>query len=142
MFCVKEGFLAVIGVIGGVIAYVFGGFDAGLVALVVFMSVDYITGFIVAAVFHKSKKSEHGSLESGAGFKGLIKKCMCLLFVLIAVRLDAFIGSDLIRDAVIIAFISNELISIIENAGIMGVPIPVVITKAIDILSKKGNGGE
>ena len=139
MFRAKEGVLAVIGAVGGFVASALGGFDVGLITLVVFMSIDYISGFIVAAVFHKSKKSEHGALESGAGFKGLVKKCMCLLFVLIAVRLDAFIGSDFIRDAVIIAFISNELISIVENAGLMGVPIPVVITKAIDILSKKGN---
>lgn len=136
----KEIFLAVLGAIGGFIATAFGGFDAGLIALMTFMGIDYFSGFILAAVFHKSKKSENGSLESGAGFKGLVKKCMYLVFVLIAVQLDAVIGTHFVRDAVIIAFISNELISIIENAGMMGIPIPIVLTKAIDVLNKKGKG--
>jgi len=138
----KEGLLTAIGIVGSFIATALGGFDAGLVALVTFMGVDYVTGLIVAGVFKKSKKSDGGGLESGAGFKGLIKKGMSLLFVLIAVQLDRFIGTNFVRDAVIIAFISNELISIVENAGLMGVPIPAVITKAIDILNKKGDNHE
>lgn len=62
---------------------------------------------------------------------------MTLLFVLIAYRLDLAIGVNYIRDAVVIGFIANELISIVENAGLMGLPLPTVITKAIDILTKK-----
>ena len=63
--------------------------------------------------------------------------CMILLFVLIAYRLDLAIGTNYIRDAVIIGFIANELISITENAGLMGIPLPGVLTKAIDVLKKK-----
>lgn len=66
-----------------------------------------------------------------------------LLFVLVAYRLDLTVGSTYIRDAVIIAFIANEVISITENAGLMGIPIPTVIIKAIDVLKnddKKGKG--
>ena len=63
---------------------------------------------------------------------------MTLLFVLIAYRLDLAIGVDYIRDAVIIGFIANELISIVENAGLMGIPLPAVIKNAIDILKRKG----
>ena len=82
-------------------------------------------------------KTDTGSLESKAGWKGLCRKCMTLIFVLVAYRLDLVIGTNYIRDAVIIAFIANETISLVENAGLMGLPLPAVITKAIDILQKK-----
>ena len=62
---------------------------------------------------------------------------MTLLFVLVAYRLDLAIGVDYIRDAVIIGFIANELISIVENAGLMGLPIPAALTKAVDILKQR-----
>ena len=67
----------------------------------------------------------------------MCRKCMTLIFVLVAYRIDLILGLDYIRNAVIIAFITNELISLVENAGLMGVPLPAVITKAIDILQKK-----
>ena len=86
----------------------------------------------------ENHKDSTGALESRAGFKGLCRKCMTLLFVLVAYRLDIMIGTDYIRNAVIIAFCANEAISIIENAGLMGVPIPEVITKAVDVLQEKG----
>ena len=79
---------------------------------VVFMGIDYVSGIIVAGVFHKSRKTENGALESGIGWKGLCRKGMTLLFVLIAYRLDLAIGTTYIRDAVVIGFIANELISI------------------------------
>lgn len=135
----KEGICTGIGVIGSVIASLFGGWDNGLITLLIFMAIDYISGLVVAGVFHKSKKSQTGTLESKAGWKGLCRKCMTLLFVLIAHQLDVVIGSNYIRDAVVIAFIANETISIVENAGLMGVPLPAVITKAIDILTSKSN---
>lgn len=135
----KIGLCTASGIIGATIAAAFGGWDAGLATLVIFMAIDYVSGVAVAGVFHKSKKTETGSLRSIVGFKGLCKKCMILLFVLIAERLDLTIGSDYIRDAVIIGFSTNELISIVENAGLMGLPLPAVITKAIDVLAKKGD---
>lgn len=135
----KTGICTVIGLIGSVIASAFGGWDTGLITLVIFMSVDYISGLVVAGVFHNSKKTETGALESRAGWKGLCRKCMTLLFVLIAYRLDLVIGVSYIRDAVIIGFLANELISITENAGLMGIPLPAVINSAIDILTKKVN---
>lgn len=115
----------------------FGGWDAGLTTLLIFMGLDYISGLIVAGVFKNSPKTDTGSLESKAGWKGLCRKCMTLIFVLVAYRLDLVIGTNYIRDAVIIAFIANETISLVENAGLMGLPLPAVITKAIDILQKK-----
>lgn len=133
----KSGICTGIGVVGSLIASLFGGWDAALTTLLIFMGVDYLTGLIVAGVFHKSGKSESGALESLAGWKGLCRKGMTLLVVLVACRLDLIMGSSFIRDAVIIAFIANETISIVENAGIMGVPIPSVIVKAIEVLKKK-----
>ena len=127
------------GVAGGFIASLFGGWDASLTTLLIFMGVDYATGLIVAGVFHKSQKSEDGALESRAGWKGLCRKGVTLLVVLVACRLDMVTGSNFIRDATVIAFIANETISIVENAGLMGVPIPEVVVKAIDILKQKSD---
>ena len=126
-----------IGVLGGAVAALFGGWDAVLQTLVIFMAIDYITGLIVAGVFHASPKTATGTLESRAGWKGLIRKGETLLIVLVACRLDAVIGSTFVRDAAVIGFSANEAISIVENAGLMGLPIPAAITKAIDILKQK-----
>lgn len=134
----REGILySIIGAVGGFIAMAFGGWNDALITLMIFMAVDYITGLTVAGVFKKSKKSESGALESRAGFKGICRKGVALLIVLVATRLDVVMKTTYIKDAVIIAFIANESISIIENAGLMGIPIPSVITKAIDILKKE-----
>ena len=98
------------------------------------MTIDYFTGLIVAGVFHKSKKSQCGALESNAGFRGLCKKGMILLIVLVATQLDNVSNTDIIRNAVIIGYLVNETVSIIENAGLMGLPIPNTLNKAIDLL--------
>lgn len=129
------------GIVGSLIASLFGGWTASLTTLLIFMAIDYLSGLIVAGVFHRSPKTETGALESRAGFKGLIRKLMILFFVLIGHRLDLAVGAGYIRDAVCIGFIVNELISIAENAGLMGLPVPAVITNAIDILKKKHMGG-
>lgn len=133
----KRGLCTIVGMVGGFIASLFGGWSTGLVTLLIFMSIDYLSGLIVAGVFHNSPKTGTGTLESRAGWKGLCRKCMTLLFVLIAYRLDLEIGTNYIRDAVIIGFMANELISIVENAGLMGLPLPAVVTKAVDVLTKK-----
>ena len=130
---------SVVGAVGGFIAAMFGGWSDALITLIVFMAVDYVTGLAVAGIFKKSKKSESGALESRAGFKGICRKGVALLIVLVAVRLDIIMHTTYIKDAVIIAFVANESISIIENAGLMGIPIPGVITKAIDVLKKESD---
>lgn len=135
----KEGLCAGIGVIGSAITGLFGGWDAALTTLLIFMGADYLTGLIVAGVFHRSEKTDNGALESRAGWKGLCRKGVALLIVLVAFRLDVAMDSNFIRDAVVIAFTANETISIIENAGLMGVPIPAVITRAIEVLKNKAD---
>ena len=98
------------------------------------MAVDYISGILVAGVFKASPKSKSGALSSKVGYKGLCKKGMSLLIVLIAYRLDLLVGTNYIRDAVVIGFCVNELISIVENAGLMGIPLPPILIKTIDVL--------
>ena len=109
-------FVTIIGVIGGAISTVFGGWSASMTTLLIFMGIDYITGLIVAGVFNNSPKTNSGALESRAGWKGLFRKCVTLLMVLIACRLDMVLNTTFIRDCVVIAYIANETISIIENA--------------------------
>ena len=112
----KDTICTAIGLIGGAIAALFGGWDTALQTLVIFMAIDYITGLVVAGVFHASPKTKTGALESKAGWKGLIRKGETLLIVLVACQLDAVIGGSFVRDAAIIGFSANEAISIVENA--------------------------
>ncbi len=133
----KETICTIAGVVGSAIAGLFGGWDASMVTLLLFMGIDYITGLAVAAS-GKSPKSGTGRLSSKIGWRGLAKKCVSLLLVLVAVRLDITLGTSYIRDAVCIAFTVNELISITENAGLLGVPLPGILTKAIELLQTKG----
>ena len=135
----KNELCTIIGIVGGAVASYFGGWDAALQTLVILMAVDYITGLIVAGVFHTSPKTKTGALESRAGWKGLCRKGTTLLVVLVACQLDAVIGSSFVRDATVIAFSCNEAISIVENAGLMGIPIPAAVSKAIDVLKQRAD---
>jgi len=133
----KNILCVIAGTVGSFIVSLFGGWDTGIGTLILFMAIDFLSGLAVAGVFHKSVKTESGTLESKAGFKGLCRKCMALLFVLVAHRLDLSLGTPYIRDTVIIGFMANELISIVENAGLMGLPLPAALINAIDLLNKK-----
>ena len=132
--------ITAIGLAGSALATLFGGWDKFLQTLLLFMAVDWFTGgILIPAVFGKSPKSEKGTLESRAGWKGLCRKAMTLFYVLIAARLDALMGTDYLRDAVCIGFIANEALSIIENAGLMGLPLPERLKKSIDVLKAKAD---
>lgn len=134
---------AVLGAVGAFISWLFGGWSEDMLTLIILMISDYITGVIVAAFFKKSKKSENGSLSSVAGLKGLCKKGVMLLVVLIAHRLDISLGVEYIKSTAIIGFIANETISVTENIGLMGVPLPEVIKRALEVLKGKSEkGGE
>ncbi len=131
-------FCTVIGFAGGLCSWLLGGWDAALQAMTICMTVDYLSGLAVAGLFRHSQKTESGGLSSRVGFQGLLRKGMMLLMVLVAHRLDILMGTGYLRDGVCTAFVANELLSILENAGMMGVPIPVVIRNAIDVLKEKG----
>lgn len=126
--------LAIIGAMGSAVSALFGGWNAALGTLLIFMAVDYITGVIVAGVFHRSSKTVTGALESRAGWKGLLRKGVTLLVVLVAARLDILLKTAFVRDGVVVAYIANETLSIIENAGLMGIPVPEPVKNAIEAL--------
>ena len=139
----KAYVLGACALLGGLFGQLFGGWTAALGTLIFCMAVDYVTGLIVAGVFHTSDKTPGGGLESRAGWKGLCRKGVTLLIVLVASRVDRALGTAFVRDAVIVGYIVNEVISIIENAGLMGVPIPDALVHAVDALQgkeKDGNG--
>lgn len=132
----KETICMIAGVVGGVITTLLGGWDSALATLVVFMGIDFVTGIVTAAM-GKSKHIESGTLNSTAGWVGLAKKFCILLMVVVGVRIDILIGTNYIRDTVCISFCLNELLSIVENTTLMGIPYPPVIKKAIDVLQTK-----
>lgn len=134
---IKTVLCTVFGLFGAIMASLFGGWTEDMITLIIVMAIDFILGLLIAAFFKKSPKSETGSISSKSCFLGLCKKCIMLLFVLVAHRLDISLGTDYIKSAAVIAFIVNELISIVENAGIIGIPMPNIITKAIELLKNK-----
>ena len=126
------------GIIGSMIISLLGGWDTPMQALIICMIIDYLSGLVVAGVFHASKKSENGALKSSSGLKGLCRKCMILFIIVIMSQIGKAANIDYLRNTAIIGFIANEIISIVENAGLMGVPLPKIVYKAIDILTEKG----
>jgi toxin secretion/phage lysis holin len=127
-------------VLGSGVAKALGGWDNALQTLIIFMAIDYITGILIAAIWQRSTKSESGALESRAGFKGLIRKSTMLLVVWVSVQLDLLLGLDgFSRTAVILFFCGNEGLSIVENLGIMGVPIPSMIKEKFEQLRKSAD---
>lgn len=139
---IKNGILAGLAVFGSFAANSLGGWDASLQVLIALMVADYITGVLVAAVWQRSSKSETGALDSKAGFKGILKKGMILVLVWLGVLLDRATGANYIRTAVVLFFIGNEGISLLENIGLMGVPYPTFLKKALEALHDQGDKGE
>ena len=131
MVCTAVGFAV------GMISWLVGGFDTPILALILCMGVDYATGLIVAGVFQASPKTKGGGLDSRVGWKGLARKFVTVLIVVIANLADTLLGLHYIRDAVIAAFCANECISILENAGLMGIRIPKVLTTALEKLGEE-----
>jgi toxin secretion/phage lysis holin len=134
MTALKLAALSAVSVIGAAIASLLGGWDAGIQSLLLFMAIDYGTGLIVAGIFKTSRKTEKGALESRVAFKGLLRKGASLGVILIACRLDLLLGTTIVRDATVIAYCGSELLSITENLGLMGVPLPRAVTNAIETL--------
>lgn len=123
----------------GLIVSALGGWTRDMQTLLLLIAIDFITGLLIATVFKNSTKTTGGALESKACIKGLFRKGMILVFVMVSHELDVTLGMDYIRSTVIIGFITNEVISLIENAGLMGIKLPTVITNAVEILQDKGD---
>ncbi|TRY36178.1 phage holin family protein [Geobacillus sp. LEMMJ02] len=120
--------MVAVSLFGSFLSMFVGSVDSFVVILLALVIVDYLTGIAASAV--------EGKLSSQVGFRGIIRKL--LIFVLVAAShlVDLAIGWNmhLIRDAIIFFYIANEFISIVENAGRAGVPIPSVLRKAIELL--------
>lgn len=139
---IKNSVLCFMAAAGSAIANYLGGWDSALKVLVAMMAADYLTGVLVALIWHKSNKTDDGTLSSKAGFKGLCKKGVIILIVWLAVLLDDAMGANYVRTAVMLFFISNEGVSLLENIGLMGVPYPQFLQKALQALRDKGDKGE
>ena len=129
---------------GAFVTALFGEWDGALLTLLLFMAADWLTGLIVAGVFHRSPKSRNGALESRIGLKGLCRKGAMLLVVLIAYRLDLMAGlHGVLRTAAIVALVCNEALSVLENVGLMGVKYPEIINRVIrQLLGEKSGSGK
>ncbi|HYG58295.1 MAG TPA: phage holin family protein [Symbiobacteriaceae bacterium] len=120
---------------GAVASYLYGGWSALLGVLLVFVIADYTTGVVAAGI--------EGKLSSSVGFRGIARKIGIFLVVAVAHLADTALGQNhMIRDASIFFYLGNELLSIIENAGRIGVPVPPLITQAVEILRGKAGKGE
>ena len=133
---VKQVISLVIGTLTTGLFKVIGAPTQDLKILLLLMVIDLIVGFTVSAVWHKSSKTKSGKVSSKVMFKGIVKKILTLVLVVVAYQIGILLGYDVIRHVVIIAFIVQEIISIIENIAITGVKAPDIITKALDILER------
>ena len=139
---IKNYVLAVMAFVGGFVSHALGGWDSMMKLLMALMALDFLTGWLVAGVWKRSNKSESGALDSKASFRGLIRKGMILMVVWIGVLLDDALGATYVRNAVVLFFVGNEGLSLLENLGLMGVPFPDFLKKALEALHDRGNKGE
>lgn len=121
------------------IAGLFGGWTLGLTCVLWCMFIDFSMGVINATVFKTSLKTDSGRLSSNEIFKGLLKKCVLLSFIILGYQIDRAFSFTYVKDALCIAVTIGELTSIIENAKLMGVKVPEVLSDLVDVLSSKQN---
>ena len=131
-----------IGTIGSLLINLIGKPTDDLKTLIILMCIDLIVGFIVSLVWHKSSKTESGKLSSRAMFKGIAKKFLTLIIVVVAYQLDNMLATSIIRHIAIISLSIEEILSIIENIAITGINIPSIIKKALDVLESEVNKSE
>ncbi|MDL2318781.1 phage holin family protein [Eubacteriales bacterium OttesenSCG-928-A19] len=129
--------------VGGFFMGLLGEWDAMLTVLACVMVVDYIMGVLVA-VMHKSIKTESGGLSSAVGFKGLLRKVVIMLLVLVGAALDMVLGTpgSVWRSMVCLFFIANEALSILENAALAGVPFPEGLKNMLEQMKEQNNNNE
>lgn len=129
-------FDSMVAVIATFFTYLFGGWDVALGILITFMILDYITGVVWAFI--------QKTLNSEVGFKGLVKKCMILVVLIIATMLDRLLNTEtwIFRTLVAYFYIANEGISLLENISNLGVPIPTKIKDALEQLNKEDERAE
>lgn len=126
----------IISTLGTMLINIIGKPTDELMILLMLMIIDLITGTLVSAVWHKSSKTKSGKLSSRVMFKGIVKKILTLVIVVIAYQLDILLGINVIRYIVIITLIIEEILSIIETITLTGLKVPAIITKALDVLER------
>ena len=126
----EKYFNTLVALVATFFTYIFGSWDLALQVLIVFMVLDYGTGVLYAYLI--------GQLSSEVGFKGLVKKCMILVVLVIGVMLDRILGTGnwVFRTLVAYFYIANEGISLLENVGNIGIPIPNKLRNALEQLNK------
>ena len=130
----KETICAILGVITTALVYLLGGFDIALQCLLIAIALDYISGIIKAFTTK--------TLSSRIGFSGIVKKLGILLLVMVGVLIDRVSGdTGAIRTLVIYYFVANEGLSIVENLGQAGLPIPSSLKSALKVIRKESNDG-
>ena len=136
MKIMEKYFNAIVAVLATFFTYLFGSWDLALQVLIVFMILDYVTGVLYAYLTNQ--------LDSEVGFKGLVKKCMILVVLIIGVMLDRMLGNGtwVFRTLVCYFYIANEGISLLENVGNIGIPIPNKIRNALEQLNKDDEESE
>lgn len=127
----------IISLLGTIIINIIGKPTDELMILLMLMIIDLITGTLVSAVWHKSSKTKSGKLSSRAMFKGIVKKILTLVIVVIAYQLDILLKVNMIRYIVIITLIIEEILSIIETITLTGLKVPAIISKGLDILERR-----
>lgn len=132
----KNVFSFIAAVLGTGFTYALGGWDKCFIILVSLMAVDYITGVIAAVIA--------GKVDSEVGFKGILRKAAILLVIIVATQLDRLLneGTWVFRTLVCYFYIANEGISILENVGKCGIPLPKKLVNALVQLKNKGEGEE
>ena len=129
---------------GGAVASFFINMPPLVWILIAVMTIDYITGLICAAM-GKSSKTENGYIASHAAFMGLLKKSLILLVVLLAALLDAAVSKgagiqfEAVMGATCLWFVASEGLSILENVASMGIPVPKILLKLLEVMRAKGD---
>ena len=136
MKLMEKHFNGIVALVATFFTYLFGSWDLALQVLIVFMVLDYGTGVLYAYLTNQ--------LNSEVGFKGLVKKCMILVVLIIGVMLDRIVGNGtwVFRTLVCYFYIANEGISLLENVGNIGIPIPNKIRNALEQLNKDDEESE
>ncbi|WP_019123331.1 phage holin family protein [Brevibacillus massiliensis] len=117
---------------GAAASFLFGGWSMLLNILVAFVAIDYVTGILAAGA--------EGRLNSKVGRLGIARKVFTFLMVAIAHLVDTALGEQhILRDAAIFFYLANELLSILENAGRVGLPVPELVKRAVEVLKGKGD---
>lgn len=135
----KNTFCFILGGVCGVVSTFLGGFDSNVIALATLMLTDLLTGVFLAILLHKSPKTEGGLGSSKVFLLGAFRKIYMLILCGIGKQLDTVLGTAFLRDGIVYAFMANEILSIIENAGLMGIPIPKVLESGLEILKGKSD---